>query len=76
MCLDAGSNPAAFILFYRIGIYLDTLLILLSYNYINKKGKLVLIAFPIGIYLFTFLLTLQFQSFRYVWIIPVFTYFI
>lgn len=69
-----SNNDLLNILFYRIGIYLDTLLILLSYNYINKKGKLVLIAFPIGIYLFTFLLTLQFQSFRYVWIIPVFTY--
>lgn len=64
------KNDLLNILFFRVGIYIDIMMILLFHNYINKKKGINIISAPLFIYLFTLFVAMHYQGCRYGWMIP------
>ncbi len=64
------SNNALFnILFFRIGIYIDLLIVFINYTLITKRKKDLVMLFPLLINLITLLIAMHYQAFRYVWMV-------
>ena len=69
----ASSNEVTDSIFYRSGVYLILLLILLAFNYFRGNKAILVAAIPILSNTVSLMLLLAHQSYRYVWYIPICT---
>lgn len=58
------------ILFFRVGFYLDILIILVIYQLIKKRNKSLISLIPLVLTLLTLFIAMHYQAFRYVWMVP------
>ena len=65
-----STNDLFNILFFRVGIYIDMLILLINYNVIMKHKKTIVILLPLAINIITLFIAMHYQAFRYVWMIP------
>lgn len=69
-----SSNYLLNILCFRVGVYLDLLIIFINYWMLKKRKKVLVLLLPLFINLITLLLAMHYQAFRYVWMVPVITF--
>lgn len=64
-----ANNDLLNILFYRVGLYIDILIILINYQFVKKKKYLICL-FPLLFNIITLFIAMHYQAFRYGWAIP------
>lgn len=65
-----SSNWLLNIIFFRMGIYIDFLIVLINYQVINKKKKTLVYVVPLIITLLTLFIAMHYQTVRYLYMLP------
>lgn len=65
-----SSNWLLNIIFFRMGIYIDILIVLINYQVINRKKKTLICLFPLIITLLTLFIAMHYQTVRYLYMMP------
>lgn len=67
LLVGISNNEILNILFFRVGIYIDILIILVTYILLTKKKNTLLILLPLVLNLGTLFLVMHHYEYRYVW---------
>ena len=65
-----SSNWLLNIIFFRMGIYIDFLIVLINYQVINKKKKTLVYVVPLIFTLLTLFIAMHYQTVRYLYMLP------
>ena len=65
-----SENTFLNIIFFRMGIYIDILIVLINYQIINKNKKSLVCLIPLLITLLTLFIAMHYQTVRYLYMLP------